>query len=58
MQESIQERRDKYQTMITNFYDLVTDFYEYGWGQSFHFGPRWKVRLAFRAAFRRMNELT
>lgn len=20
----------------------VTDFYEYGWGQSFHFGPRWK----------------
>ena len=40
--ESIQERKDKYQTMITNFYDLVTDFYEYGWGQSFHFGPRWK----------------
>lgn len=22
------------------FYDLVTDFYEYGWGQSFHFAPR------------------
>lgn len=20
----------------------MTDFYEYGWGQSFHFGPRWK----------------
>lgn len=20
----------------------VTDFYEYGWGQSFHFGPRWQ----------------
>jgi len=40
--ESIDHRREQYQTMITNFYDLVTDFYEYGWGQSFHFGPRWK----------------
>ncbi len=26
---------------ITNlYYDLVTDFYEYGWGKSFHFAPR------------------
>ena len=22
------------------YYDLVTDFYEYGWGGSFHFAPR------------------
>ena len=22
------------------YYDLVTDFYEYGWGSSFHFAPR------------------
>ena len=28
--------------MVNNFYDLVTDFYEYGWGQSFHFAPRYK----------------
>lgn len=26
--------------MVNQFYDLVTDFYEYGWGESFHFGPR------------------
>jgi sterol 24-C-methyltransferase len=26
--------------MVNNFYDLVTDFYEFGWGQSFHFAPR------------------
>jgi len=26
--------------MTQNFYDLVTDFYEYGWGESFHFAPR------------------
>eukprot|EP00300_Choanocystis_sp_HF-7_P042258 c9020_g1_i1.p1 GENE.c9020_g1_i1~~c9020_g1_i1.p1 ORF type:complete len:343 (-),score=17.04 c9020_g1_i1:12-905(-) len=28
--------------MVNSFYDLVTDFYEYGWGQSFHFAPRHK----------------
>jgi cyclopropane fatty-acyl-phospholipid synthase-like methyltransferase len=26
--------------MVNKFYNLVTDFYEYGWGESFHFGPR------------------
>src|SRR5438067_4631881 len=25
-----------------DYYQLVTDFYEYGWGQSFHFAPRAK----------------
>jgi len=25
-----------------NFYDLVTKFYEYGWGTCFHFGTRYK----------------
>eukprot|EP00968_Pinguiococcus_pyrenoidosus_P011031 scaffold878_cov271-Pinguiococcus_pyrenoidosus.AAC.34 len=39
---SVKHREAEYQTMLVNFYDLVTDFYEWGWGQSFHFGPRWK----------------
>lgn len=26
--------------MVSRFYDVVTKFYEYGWGQSFHFCPR------------------
>jgi sterol 24-C-methyltransferase len=26
--------------MVNDYYDLVTDFYEYGWGQSFHFAAR------------------
>ena len=26
--------------MVSRFYDVVTKFYEYGWGQSFHFAPR------------------
>ncbi len=32
-QASIQKREKEYKTMINNFYDLVTDFYEWGWGQ-------------------------
>ena len=40
--ESIAARQEGYRTMVNNFYDLVTDFYEYGWCQSFHFAPRWK----------------
>lgn len=33
-------RKTKYATMVNHYYDLVTDFYEYGWGQCFHFAPR------------------
>lgn len=39
-EESVEVRKQKYATMINHFYNLVTDFYEWGWGQSFHFGPR------------------
>lgn len=38
----IGERKQKYTTMINHYYNLVTDFYEYGWGQSFHFAPRFQ----------------
>ncbi|KAJ1432213.1 sterol methyltransferase [Ochromonadaceae sp. CCMP2298] len=41
-EESIEVRKAKYADMVNHFYNLVTDFYEWGWGQSFHFGPRWK----------------
>lgn len=30
---SIQRRACEYQTMVNSFYNLVTDFYEWGWGQ-------------------------
>lgn len=39
-EDSIEVRKEKYATMVNHFYNLVTDFYEWGWGQSFHFGPR------------------
>lgn len=38
--EALSKRKENYASMINNFYDLVTSFYEYGWGQSFHFAPR------------------
>ncbi|XP_055805252.1 24-methylenesterol C-methyltransferase 2-like [Solanum dulcamara] len=30
---------DKVPAFVDTFYDLVTDIYEWGWGQSFHFSP-------------------
>jgi len=41
-EEQIDERKAKYALMVNHYYDLVTDFYEYGWGQSFHFAPAFK----------------
>ncbi len=32
-------RKQDYAEMVNDYYDLATDFYEYGWGQSFHFAP-------------------
>ena len=33
-------RKRNYQALVNSFYDLVTDFYRFGWGNSFHFAPR------------------
>ena len=33
-------RRTDYRSFENTYYDLVTDFFEYGWGRSFHFAPR------------------
>lgn len=35
-------RHENYAEMINQYYDLVTDFYERGWGRSFHFAPRYE----------------
>ena len=32
----------KPQDLTNMFYNVVTDFYEYGWGQSFHFATRYE----------------
>ncbi|GAB2232482.1 hypothetical protein Droror1_Dr00011519 [Drosera rotundifolia] len=33
------EKADKVPHFVDTFYNLVTDIYEWGWGQSFHFSP-------------------
>jgi len=37
----VEQRKSMYATMINAYYTLATDFYEYGWGESFHFATRW-----------------
>jgi len=35
-----EERKSSYTSVVNKYYDLATDFYEIGWGTSFHFAPR------------------
>ena len=35
-----ERRRSDYKEFNDLYYDLATDFYEFGWGKSFHFAPR------------------
>lgn len=37
---SLVDEKRNYKGFTDTYYDLVTDFYEYGWGRSFHFAPR------------------
>ncbi|KAF7552392.1 hypothetical protein G7Z17_g4351 [Cylindrodendrum hubeiense] len=43
-----QERTDNYASLTRQYYNLATDFYEYGWSQSFHF-----CRFAYGETFHR-----
>ena len=38
--DGLDERKTDYRNFENTYYDLVTDFFEYGWGRSFHFAPR------------------
>eukprot|EP01111_Echinosteliopsis_oligospora_P012679 TRINITY_DN437_c0_g1_i1.p1 TRINITY_DN437_c0_g1~~TRINITY_DN437_c0_g1_i1.p1 ORF type:complete len:350 (+),score=104.34 TRINITY_DN437_c0_g1_i1:68-1117(+) len=35
-------RKGNYTSVVNKYYDIATDFYEIGWGRSFHFAPRHK----------------
>jgi len=41
MSASDAERKANYTDLVNKYYDLATSFYEYGWGESFHFAHRW-----------------
>jgi len=47
-----EERVAGYAKMIDHYYNLATDFYEWGWGQSFHFATQYKNE-AFHASLAR-----
>ena len=36
----VEARKARYAQMINDYYDVVTDFYEHAWGESFHFAAR------------------
>lgn len=40
--QAVEKRKEQYKTLVTNYYSISTDFYEYGWGQSFHFANRFR----------------
>jgi len=40
--EDATKRKDNYAAVVNKYYDLATDFYEFGWGMSFHFAARHK----------------
>ncbi|CDK26693.1 unnamed protein product [Kuraishia capsulata CBS 1993] len=48
-QETETARLEDYSSLTKHYYNLVTDFYEYGWGSSFHFS-RYYPGEAFRQA--------
>jgi sterol 24-C-methyltransferase len=39
---SVDARKGRYEDMVRGYYNLVTDIYERGWGDSFHFAPRYR----------------
>lgn len=44
------QQKEKYDAEVANsFYNLATEFYEYGWGDSFHFGFRQKWEGHYQA---------
>ncbi|CAK9439219.1 uncharacterized protein LODBEIA_P34430 [Lodderomyces beijingensis] len=48
-QDDEKKRLSDYSQLTHHYYNLVTDFYEYGWGSSFHFSRYYKGE-AFRQA--------
>ncbi|GBL49277.1 Delta(24)-sterol C-methyltransferase [Candidozyma auris] len=48
-EEDEKKRLGDYSQLTSHYYNLVTDFYEYGWGSSFHFSRYYRGE-AFRQA--------
>ncbi|KAJ1819891.1 Delta(24)-sterol C-methyltransferase, partial [Coemansia sp. RSA 2675] len=51
-----ESRTNMYKTLTNTYYNLATDFYEYGWGESFHFSRR-SIGETHRESTRRHEHL-
>ena len=40
--DSSDKRNKEYADLVSSYYDLATEFYEWGWGTSFHFADKRK----------------
>lgn len=49
---SPEARKSEATSLVNEYYDLVTDFYEFGWGQAFHFAPRYAGESFFESLAR------
>jgi len=50
--DSPEERNKNYKSLVNSYYDLATLFYEWGWGQCFHFAYRYPFE-SFAESIRR-----
>jgi sterol 24-C-methyltransferase len=50
--DDVEDRNSSYTTLVNSYYELATLFYEWGWGQSFHFAYQLKGE-SFREAIAR-----
>jgi sterol 24-C-methyltransferase len=55
--EAEKRRTDDYNQSTHSYYNVVTDFYEYGWGTSFHFSRFYKGESMTQAAARHEHYL-
>ena len=55
--DAVASRTEAAQRMVNQYYDLVTDFYEFGWGRSFHFAHRAEAETLREAILRHEHRL-
>ena len=53
-EEDDSKRTGNYTDVVNKYYDLATSFYEYGWGESFHFAAR-EIGESFEASIIRQE---
>ncbi|KAJ3615724.1 hypothetical protein Zmor_012353 [Zophobas morio] len=56
-QETEESRVSNYEEIVNTYYNMCTDFYEYGWGKCFHFAPQAKSETFKEAMMRHEHYL-